>query len=69
MDQNDQNDIQASLNGDEQAFARLVRKYEQQVADLMWRFTRDRQQLAELVQDVFVEVYFSLPRFPSPALP
>jgi len=63
VDQNDQADIQASLNGDEQAFARLVRRYEQQVADLMWRFTRDRQQLAELVQDAFVEVYFSLPRY------
>lgn len=63
MDHSDQPDIQASLAGDEKAFARLVERYEQQVAGLMWRFTRDRGQLAELVQDVFVEVYFSLPRY------
>jgi RNA polymerase sigma-70 factor (ECF subfamily) len=63
VDQRDQGDIQASLGGDEQAFARLIKRYEQQVADLMWRFTRDAQQLSELVQDVFVEVYFSLPKY------
>jgi RNA polymerase sigma-70 factor (ECF subfamily) len=63
VDPNDQGDIQASLAGNEQAFARLIGRYEQQVADLMWRFTRDSRQLGELVQDVFVEVYFSLPKY------
>ncbi len=57
---NDQRDIQASRKGDEEAFARLVRRYETQVAAQMWRFTRDRGTLEELVQDVFVECYRSL---------
>ena len=59
----DQRDIAASLDGREEAFARLVRRYEARVAAQMWRFTRDRAVLAELVQDVFVEVYASLPKF------
>lgn len=63
MADGDHLDIQASLNGDERAFARLIERYEQPVANLMWRFTRDRRQLAELVQDVFVEAYFALPGY------
>jgi RNA polymerase sigma-70 factor (ECF subfamily) len=59
----DRADIQASLDGDEQAFARLVRRYENQVAAQMWRFTRDPTLLEELVQDVFVQAYLSLRSF------
>lgn len=56
-------DIDASLGGDEEAYARLVRRYEPLIAAQMWRFTRDRRVLDELVQDVFVEVYQSLRNF------
>lgn len=59
----DRRDIRASLGGDEQAFARLVERYEAQVSAQMWRFTRDRRTLDELVQDVFVQAYLSLPKF------
>ena len=53
-------DVRASLAGDEQAFARIVRKHEAQVLRLMWRFSRDRSTCERLIQDVFVEAYFSL---------
>ena len=33
----------------------------------MWRFTRDRQQWEELVQEVFVEAYLSLKTYSSKA--
>lgn len=56
----DASDIQASLDGSEAAFARLVQRHQDRVAKIMWRFTRNRDVLEELVQDVFVEVYFSL---------
>lgn len=56
----DQQDIQAVLAGDGQAYARLVQRYQGAVAARLWRFTRDRQQLEELVADVFVEAYTSL---------
>ena len=59
----DQPDIAASLNGDSEAYARLVRHYQDQVAAQMWRFTRDPAVLEELVQEVFVEAYLSLQGF------
>jgi RNA polymerase sigma-70 factor (ECF subfamily) len=59
----DQRDIASSLNGDGEAYSRLVQRYQGQVAAQMWRFTRDPVVLEELVQDVFVDAYFSLKGF------
>ena len=59
----DRQDIAASLGGDEAAFARLVRRHEAAVANLLWRFTRQPAQCEELVQETFVEAYFGLGRF------
>lgn len=56
----DCDDIASALRGDERAFARLVRRYETEIAKQMWRFTRDSAILEELVHDVFVEAYGSL---------
>ncbi|MCP4594026.1 MAG: RNA polymerase sigma factor [bacterium] len=56
-------DLWLAADGDGDAFARVIRRYQDQVASWMWRFTQDRQQLEELVQDVFVQAYFSLPRY------
>ena len=61
----DANDIQQTLEGNNTAYARLVRRYEQAIASLMWRFTRDPNLLEELVQDVFVEAYLHLKSFRS----
>ena len=53
-------DVQASLGGDHDAYARLVRRYQQTIGVTMWRFTRQRQLWEELVHDVFVEAYLGL---------
>jgi len=63
MDQPDAPDIQATLAGDSDAYARLVRRYQNEISQRMWRFTRDRGELEELVHDVFVEAYLSLKGF------
>jgi RNA polymerase sigma-70 factor (ECF subfamily) len=52
--------VQASLGGDHDAYARLVRRYQQTIGVTMWRFTRQRQLWEELVHDVFVEAYLGL---------
>ncbi len=59
----DWHDIRASLDGDGRAFERLVNRYQSSIGQYMWRFTRDRRELDELVQDVFVEAYFSLAKY------
>ncbi|WP_197440424.1 RNA polymerase sigma factor [Polystyrenella longa] len=62
--------IEGTLAGESEAFAKLVERYQQEMAAQMWRFSRDRNVHEELVQDVFVEVYRSLGsfRYESPLL-
>jgi RNA polymerase sigma-70 factor (ECF subfamily) len=61
----DQAEIEGSLSGDGAAYARLVKRYESDIARQMWRFTRNEEELQRLVQDVFVEAYLSLRSFKS----
>ena len=63
VEDTDRRDIQAALAGDEESYERLVRRYESQIAAMMWRFSRRPEQCEELMQDVFVQAYFSLPGF------
>lgn len=60
MDQADQQDVADTLRGEGQAYERVVRRHQQQIAARMWRFTHDRAELEELVHDVFVEAYLAL---------
>jgi RNA polymerase sigma-70 factor (ECF subfamily) len=53
-------DVRRSLDGDEAAFRRIVERHQGRIASMMWRFSRDRDTHAELVQDVFVEAWRSL---------
>lgn len=56
-------DIALSLRGDEEAYARIVRRYQPLIARQLWKYTRDAGQLEELLQEVFVEAYTSLAGF------
>ncbi len=67
VDATDQADIRASLKGDGDAYARIVRRHQPAMALRMRRFTRDAAAMEELVQEVFVEAYFSLPRYKASA--
>jgi RNA polymerase sigma-70 factor (ECF subfamily) len=60
VENTDRADIIACLNGDEESYRKIVKRYETDIAKLMWRFSRERSVCEELVQDVFVEAYFSL---------
>lgn len=59
-DEADLADVQATLGGDGEAFARLVGRHQQDVARQMARFTRDAAALEQLVQDAFVEAWQGL---------
>jgi RNA polymerase sigma-70 factor, ECF subfamily len=56
----DQQDVQASVAGDGEAYARLIARHQHALAAYMWRFTRDRSECEELVHEAFVEAYLSL---------
>lgn len=51
------------LDGDINAFARLVDKYERPVYNLMYRMTRCPHTSADLTQDTFIAAYSRLHRF------
>jgi RNA polymerase sigma-70 factor, ECF subfamily len=63
----DAEDVRRSLNGDGQAYTRLVERYQASVASRMWRFTRDTIHHQELVQDVFVQAFLSLKTYKGKA--
>lgn len=67
VSEEDRIDIRLSLEGDEDAFARIIKRYQRLIASQMWRFTRDKVELEELVADVFVEAYLSLKTFKGKA--
>jgi len=51
------------LDGDEQAFTRLVTKYRRQVYAIAWRFTRSHEEADDLAQETFVKAYENLKSF------
>ena len=59
----DLRDIALALDGGHDGYGRLVKRHQEAVSKWMWRFTRDRVILEELVQDVFIEAWGSLSRF------
>jgi RNA polymerase sigma-70 factor (ECF subfamily) len=63
----DQEDISDCLNGDREAYGRLVVRYTAQISAQLWRLCRDRAVCEELVQEVFVEAYFSLDTYQGKA--
>jgi RNA polymerase sigma-70 factor (ECF subfamily) len=55
--------IQRCRTGDERAFAELVDAYKDLVYGMVWRLARDRSQVEDLAQDVFLKVHRGLPYF------
>ena len=58
--------IQRSLAGDENTFAKLVRKYQKQVHALAWRKIGDFHIAEEVTQDTFLQVYKKLATLKDP---
>lgn len=55
--------VQAVLDGDVQQYAKIVNNYQQIVANLTYKICGDKLEVDEICQQVFVELYTSLPRF------
>ncbi len=55
--------VAATLGGDDDAFAELVRRHRRRVFGSAARFARDDHQLDDICQDVFVRVFRNLGKF------
>ena len=58
--------IYRTLNGDDNAFAELVKKYQKQVHTLVWRKIGDFHTAEEITQDVFLKAYQRLAKLKKP---
>ena len=55
--------VEAALEGDDEAFIRLVAKYKRRVIGLAARFIGLREELDDICQDVFMKAYYHLPSY------
>lgn len=55
--------IEATKNGDEQAFAQIVERYRNQITNFLFRFLNDYDEAVDLAQETFVRVYFAIDRY------
>lgn len=55
--------IELFRNGDEKAFEEIVRRYQRQVANIIYLTLGNREEVDDLSQEVFVRVFRSLGRF------
>jgi RNA polymerase sigma-70 factor (ECF subfamily) len=59
--------VRQAQRGDPDAFRRLVEKYQSHLGRLLWRFTRNKTDHEELVQESFVQAYLSLHTYQAKA--
>ncbi len=55
--------IHAALHGDQTAFKQLMKKYHDQIANLIYRIIHNREQVEDLTQEVFIKAFGSLKSF------
>lgn len=60
-------EILAAVNGDSDAYRRIINRHQPTIARQISRFSRESLVVEELVHDVFVEAFLSLPRFKGDA--
>jgi RNA polymerase sigma factor (sigma-70 family) len=59
----DMNLIAAALKGNQSAYERLMKKYHDQIANLIFRIIHQRGQVEDLTQEVFIKAFGSLRYF------
>ncbi len=55
--------VQAFKAGDQKAFEELVRRYQRQVANIIYLTLGNREEIQDIAQEVFVRVYRSIDKF------
>lgn len=63
MEVDDRQIVERVLAGDTRQYAEIVRRYQQNVANLTFKLCGTRLEVEEVTQQVFVELYTALPRF------
>jgi RNA polymerase sigma-70 factor (ECF subfamily) len=59
----DQRVVQAVLHGEREAFGELVGRYQRMIAAVAWRYGTERNEVEDVVSEVFLKVYCNLHRY------
>ncbi len=65
MEKSDEEIISQVLDGRKQAFSVLIKRYQRQIFNLMYRYSRSENDAADLTQEVFLRAYDKLSSFRS----
>lgn len=57
--------IEATKNGDEEAFGEIIKRYKQPLTNYLYRMLNDYEEAVDLAQEAFVRVYFAIERYHS----
>ena len=63
LEQDDQLLVAASKNGDQEAFAQLVQRYQRIVFNLVYRMLQQYEEATEITQETFLAAWQGLPSF------
>jgi len=55
--------IEATKNGDEDAFSVIIGRYRNPITNYLYRFLNDYEEAIDLAQETFVRVYFAIDRY------
>jgi len=55
--------VQLSREGNQEAFAELVKKYKTKMFNLAFGLTRNHEIADDMAQEIFIKTYFALPKF------
>ncbi|MEO8572999.1 MAG: sigma-70 family RNA polymerase sigma factor [Pyrinomonadaceae bacterium] len=55
--------IEATKNGDEDAFTIIINRYRSPITNYLYRFLNDYEEAVDLAQETFVRVYFAIDRY------
>ncbi len=55
--------VKRAISGDEKAFKNLIKRYKNPVAQIVYKLVRDRSQLEDLTQEVFIKAFQHLSDF------
>src|SRR6476646_27208 len=55
--------IEQAKQGDEDAYAEIVRRYKNPIVNYLYRFLNDYEEAVDLAQETFVRVYFAIDRY------
>jgi RNA polymerase sigma-70 factor (ECF subfamily) len=63
LDNNDSEIILRAINGDQEAYSKLLRKYKGAIYSMIYKMVRNKQDTEDLVQEAFIKAFSSLTSF------